>query len=44
MTVRIAPSVLSADFCKLGAEIAMCTGGGSGAMFTDVIVLGTEVP
>jgi len=27
-----------------GAEIAMCTGGGSGAMFTDVILLGTEAP
>ena len=27
-----------------GAEVALCTGGGSGAMFTDVLLLGTEVP
>ncbi|MEY4130887.1 MAG: hypothetical protein RLZZ31_1011 [Actinomycetota bacterium] len=26
------------------AEIAMCTGGGSGALFTDVVLLGTERP
>ncbi len=27
-----------------GAEVAMCTGGGSGAMFTDVLLLGTSKP
>jgi len=27
-----------------GAEVAMCTGGGSGALFTDVLLLGTERP
>jgi acetyl-CoA acetyltransferase len=27
-----------------GAEVAMCTGGGSGALFTDVMLLGKERP
>ncbi|MBU3700988.1 MAG: thiolase family protein [Acidimicrobiia bacterium] len=27
-----------------GAEVAMCTGGGSGALFTDVLLLGTGRP
>jgi len=27
-----------------GAEVAMCTGGGAGALFTDVAILGTERP
>ena len=27
-----------------GAEVAMCTGGGSGALFTDVLLLGRERP
>jgi acetyl-CoA acetyltransferase len=27
-----------------GAEVAMCTGGGSGALFTDVLVLGRDRP
>jgi hypothetical protein len=27
-----------------GAEVAMCTGGGAGALFTDVLILGTERP
>ena len=27
-----------------GAEVAMCTGGGSGALFTDVVLLGKERP
>jgi acetyl-CoA acetyltransferase len=27
-----------------GAEVAMCTNGGAGALFTDVIILGNEVP
>lgn len=37
MTVRIAPSVLSADFCKLGAEIAMCDAGGADWIHIDVM-------
>ena len=37
MTVRIAPSVLSADFCKLGAEIAMCDAGGADWIHVDVM-------
>ena len=28
----------------VGAEVAMCTGGGSGALFTDVLLLGKERP
>ena len=27
-----------------GAEVAMCSGGGAGALFTDVLLLGTEQP
>jgi len=27
-----------------GAEVAMCSGGGAGALFTDVMILGTERP
>jgi hypothetical protein len=27
-----------------GAEVAMCTGGGAGALFTDVLILGVERP
>ena len=27
-----------------GAEVAMCSGGGAGALFTDVMLLGTEQP
>jgi hypothetical protein len=26
------------------AEVAMCTGGGSGALFTDVLLLGKDRP
>jgi len=37
MTVRIAPSVLSADFCRLGAEIAMCEAGGADWIHVDVM-------
>ena len=29
MTVRIAPSILAADFAKLGDEIAMCEADGA---------------
>ncbi len=37
MTVRIAPSLLSADFCNLGADIAMCEAGGADWMHVDVM-------
>ncbi len=37
MSVRIAPSVLSADFTKLGAEIAMCEAGGADWIHVDVM-------
>ena len=37
MTVRIAPSVLSADFRKLGEEIAMCDVGGADWIHVDVM-------
>ena len=37
MTVRIAPSVLSADFRKLGDDIAMCEAGGADWIHVDVM-------
>jgi ribulose-phosphate 3-epimerase len=37
MTVRIAPSILSADFSKLGDEIAMCEAGGADWIHIDVM-------
>ena len=37
MSVRIAPSVLSADFTNLGAEIAMCEAGGADWIHVDVM-------
>ena len=37
MTVRIAPSILSADFAKLGEEIAMCEAGGADWIHIDVM-------
>ncbi len=37
MTVRIAPSILSADFRKLGDEIAMCERGGADWIHVDVM-------
>ncbi|MFN9118016.1 MAG: ribulose-phosphate 3-epimerase [Gemmatimonas sp.] len=37
MSVRIAPSVLSADFRKLGEEIAMCDAGGADWIQVDVM-------
>lgn len=37
MTVRIAPSILAADFRKLGAEIAMCDAGGADWIHVDVM-------
>ena len=37
MTVRIAPSILSADFARLGDEIAMCTAGGADMIHIDVM-------
>ena len=37
MTVRIAPSILSADFSRLGDEIAMCSAGGADMIHIDVM-------
>jgi ribulose-phosphate 3-epimerase len=37
MTIRIAPSILSADFAKLGDEIAMCEAGGADWIHIDVM-------
>jgi ribulose-phosphate 3-epimerase len=37
MTVRIAPSILSADFRRLGEEIAMCEAGGAEWIHVDVM-------
>ena len=37
MTVRIAPSILSADFAKLGDEIAVCEAGGADWIHIDVM-------
>jgi len=37
MTVRIAPSILSADFGKLADEIAMCEAGGADWIHIDVM-------
>ena len=37
MTVRIAPSILSADFARLGDEIAMCSAGGADMIHIDVM-------
>jgi ribulose-phosphate 3-epimerase len=37
MTIRIAPSILSADFSKLGDEIAMCEAGGADWIHVDVM-------
>ena len=37
MTVRIAPSILSADFAKLGDDIAMCVSGGADWIHIDVM-------
>ncbi len=37
MTVRIAPSILSADFARLADEIAMCESGGADWIHIDVM-------
>jgi ribulose-phosphate 3-epimerase len=37
VTVRIAPSILSADFSRLGEEIAMCEAGGADWIHVDVM-------
>jgi ribulose-phosphate 3-epimerase len=37
MSIRIAPSILSADFARLGDEIAMCEAGGADWIHVDVM-------
>src|SRR3954447_13248569 len=37
MSIRIAPSILSADFAKLGDEIATCEAGGADWIHVDVM-------
>jgi len=37
MTVRIVPSILSADFARLGDELAMCEAGGADWIHVDVM-------
>ena len=37
MRPRIVPSILSADFARLGDEIAMCVAGGADAIHIDVM-------
>ena len=37
MTVRIAPSILSADFARLADEVAMCAAGGADMIHIDVM-------
>jgi ribulose-phosphate 3-epimerase len=37
MTVRIAPSILSADFARIADEIAMCVDGGADLIHIDVM-------
>ncbi|HWJ14089.1 MAG TPA: ribulose-phosphate 3-epimerase [Gemmatimonadaceae bacterium] len=37
MTIRIVPSILSADFARLGDEIAMCEAGGADWIHIDVM-------
>ena len=37
MTIRIVPSILSADFAKLGDEIEMCEAGGADLIHIDVM-------
>ena len=37
MSVIIAPSMLSADFARLGDEIAMCEAGGADWLHVDVM-------
>ncbi len=37
MTARIAPSILSADFARLGDEVAMCEAGGADVVHVDVM-------